>query len=92
MKRSLRARWLLAPLFVVGLILVSDKIVAENDVKDIFEKRCSLCHPVSKPLGQSKSGEEWRKTVTKMKGYAGGRISNEEAETITKYLTEIRGK
>ena len=92
MKTLLRVGLLLAIVLLVGLIPISG-IGAENrDVKAIFEKRCSLCHPASRPLSTTKSGEEWKKTVNRMKGYAGDRISDKDAETIVEYLTEIRGK
>ena len=39
-----------------------------------------------------RSGEEWQKTVSRMKGYADGRISDKDAGIIIEYLTEIRGK
>jgi len=35
---------------------------------------------------------EWRETVMRMKGLAGGKISDAEAEAIIKYLNETRGK
>ena len=92
MKRLLGVRWLLAPLLVGSFISVSIIRAADNDGKTLFENRCSLCHPTSRPLGVTKSAEQWRQTVTKMKDYAGGRISDEEAETIINYLTKIRGK
>jgi len=77
---------------VVGLILVSGTTAEESDAKGLFEKRCSLCHPTSRPLEKTKSSEEWEKTVMRMKGYAGDRISEKDAKIITGYLTEIRGK
>lgn len=92
MRSLLKIGLFLIPLVAVSLILVVDMTAADNDAKVLFEKRCSMCHPTSRPLSKSKSGEEWRQTVTRMKKYAGGRISDEEAEIIINYLTEIRGK
>ena len=92
MKTLLRVGLLLTPLVVVGLIPISAITAEESDAKGIFEKRCSLCHPTSRPLGKTKSSEEWEKTVMRMKGYAGDRISDQDAKIITGYLTEIRGK
>ena len=92
MKTLLRVGLLLTPLVVVGLIPISAITAEESDAKGLFEKRCSLCHPTSRPLGKTKSSEEWEKTVMRMKGYAGDRISDQEAKIITGYLTEIRGK
>ena len=92
MKTLLRVGLLLTPLAVVGLIPISAITAEESDAKGIFEKRCSLCHPTSRPLGKTKSSEEWEKTVKRMKGYAGERISDQDAKIITVYLAEIRGK
>ena len=92
MKTLLRVGLLIPPLLVVGLIPISGTTAENSDVKAIFEKRCSLCHPTSRPMSTTKSGEEWKKTVNRMKGYAGGRISDKDAEDIVEYLTEIRGK
>jgi hypothetical protein len=92
MKGLLKIGLLIMPLAVVGLILVRSETAAESDAKGLFEKRCSLCHPTSRPLSKNKSGDEWRQTITRMKNYAGDRISDEEVELIIDYLTEIRGK
>ena len=92
MNRSIGTRWLLVLLVAVSLTLVSVAADAEDDAKALFEKRCSLCHPASRPLGMTKTPQEWSQTVTRMKGYAGGKISDEEGKIITKYLSEIRGK
>ena len=92
MKILLRVGLFLTPLVVVGLISVSGITAEESDAKGLFEKRCSLCHPTSRPLGKTKSSEEWEKTVMRMKGYAGDRISDKDAKIITEYLAEIRGK
>jgi len=92
MKILLRAGMFLTPLVVVGLISVSGITAEESDAKGLFEKRCSLCHPISRPLSKTKSSEEWENTVLKMKGYAGDRISDEDAKIIAGYLAEVRGK
>jgi hypothetical protein len=92
MKTLLRVGLLLTPLIVVGLISISSITAEVSDAKGLFEKRCSLCHPTSRPLGTTKSSEEWEKTIMRMKGYAGDRISDQDAKIITVYLSEIRGK
>ncbi|MGB6281947.1 MAG: hypothetical protein WBF55_07830 [Syntrophobacteria bacterium] len=92
MKTLLRVGLLLTPLVLVGLIPISGIKAEESDAKALFEKRCALCHPTSRPLGKTKSSEEWEKTVLRMKGYAGERISDQDAKIITVYLAEIRGK
>ena len=92
MQTLLRVGLLLTPLVMVGLIPISGITAQESDAKGLFEKRCSPCHSTSRPLGATKSSEEWKKTVMRMKGYAGDRISDQDAKIITGYLTEIRGK
>ena len=92
MRSLLKIVLFLVPLVAFSLIQGADIKAADSDAEALFENRCSMCHPTSKPLSMSKSGEEWRQTVMRMKARAGDRISDEEAETIIKYLTEIRGK
>ena len=92
MEKCLRIGLLLVPLVVVGLIPVSGITADNSDAKGLFEKRCSLCHPTSRPLSTTKSGEDWQKTVDRMKGRANGRISDMDAGIIIEYLTEIKGK
>ena len=92
MKSLLKIEWLLTLLGVLSLAIIPAMAVEQNEGKVLFEKRCSLCHSISRPLGKTKSAEEWRQTVTKMQGYAGGRISDEEAKVITEYLVATRGK
>ena len=92
MRSLLKIGLFLVPLVVFSLIQAADIKAADSDGKALFENRCSMCHPIDKPLSTSKTGEEWRQTVMRMKGRAGDRISDEEAEIIIKYLTAIRGK
>jgi len=92
MRSLLKIGLFLVLLAAFSLIPAADIKAADSDAKALFENRCSMCHPTSKPLSMRKSGEEWRQTVMRMKARAGDRISDEEAETIIKYLTEIRGK
>ena len=92
MKTLLRVGLLLTPLVLVGLIPILGITAEDSDAKALFKKRCSLCHSTSRPLGKTKSSKEWEKTVMRMKGYAGDRISDQDANIITVYLAEIRGK
>ena len=92
MKSLLIVGLLLTPLVLVGLIPILGITAEDSDAKALFEKRCSLCHSTSRPLGKTKSSNEWEKTVMRMKGYAGDRISDQDANIITVYLAEIRGK
>jgi len=92
MKGVAKAGLFLALLVAFSLILASHMKAADRDAKGLFEKRCSICHSIDRPLSKTKSGEEWRQTVMRMKAHAGDRISDEEAEIIITYLTETRGK
>ena len=92
MQTLLRVGLFLASLALVGMIPIMGITAEDSDAKGLFEKRCSLCHPASRPLSKTKSSEEWEKTVVRMKGYAGDRISDQDAKIIAGYLAEIRGK
>ena len=92
MRSLLKIGLFLVPLVAFSLIQGEEIKATESDAKALFEKRCSICHPTSRPLSKNKSGDEWRQTVTRMKNYAGERISDEEVAIIIDYLTEIRGK
>ena len=92
MRSLLKIGFFLVPLVVFSLIPAPHIKAADSDAQALFEKRCSMCHPTDRPLSKTKSGEEWRQTVMRMQARAGGRISDQEAEIIIKYLTEIRGK
>ena len=78
----------------VALILVPVWGVAAEaqDPKTLFEERCAMCHSLSRPLDKTKTADGWRETVNRMKGYAGGRISDAEAEIISDYLSETRAQ
>ena len=81
----------------LGLLFLSvfplTRTVAQEDASmDLFEARCSLCHETSKPLGETKTADDWRSTVTRMQQHAAGKISDEEREMIIEYLSQVRGK
>lgn len=59
--------------------------------KALFEARCSLCHSVDRALKKSKDRPGWIKTVSRMRGYASGRITEAEADAIMEYLVRTRG-
>jgi mono/diheme cytochrome c family protein len=92
MKRLLKMVCFWAPLLAVSLTPALGPAADNPDPKALFEARCSMCHPLSRPLGKKKTPAEWRETVLRMKGHAAGKISDAEAETIIKYLSETRGK
>jgi len=92
MQRLLKKVWFWAPLITVSLTPASVPAADKADPKALFEARCSMCHPLSRPLEKKKTAAEWRETVMRMKGLAGGKISDAEAEMIIKYLSETKGK
>jgi cytochrome c5 len=92
MKRLVKRVCCLAPLIAVSLIPALSSAADKLDPKALFEARCSTCHPLSRPLEKKKTAAEWRETVLRMKEHAAGKISDAEAETIIKYLSETRGK
>jgi cytochrome c5 len=92
MKRLLKLVSFWAPLLTVSLTPALGPAADKPDPKALFEARCSMCHPLSRPLEKKKTAVEWRETVMRMKGLAGGKVSDAEAEVIIKYLSETRGK
>ncbi len=64
---------------------------APGSAKALFESKCSICHPVSRPLGKTKDRAGWTATVTRMKNGNGCPITDAEAGVIIDYLTNIRG-
>jgi hypothetical protein len=64
---------------------------APGSAKALFEAKCSLCHPVSRPLGKTKDRAGWTATVTRMKNVNGCPITDEEAQRIIGHLVAERG-
>jgi cytochrome c5 len=92
MRTIMRTLCILVVPVAVSLAPISGVAAEANEAKSLFEKRCSLCHSTSRALDKTKTAEEWKQTVSRMKGHAGDRISAADAETISKYLAEIRRK
>ncbi len=59
--------------------------------KALFEAKCSICHPLSRPLGKNKTRKGWTEDVTRMQKVNGCPITDEEARVIIDYLVTIRG-
>ncbi len=59
--------------------------------KSVFQKTCSQCHSLKRPLGKTKVRAGWEKTVDKMsknnKKRSGKGISSMDREEIVNYLT-----
>ena len=64
----------------------------DNDVKKLFEKKCSMCHPSDRAKSKKKSKADWEKTVMRMKNANRAPINDEEASVIIEYLAEHYGK
>ena len=64
---------------------------APGSAKARFESKCSLCHPVSRPLGKTKDRAGWTATVTRMQKVNGCPVSDGEAKQIIDYLVAERG-
>jgi len=59
--------------------------------KALFEAKCSVCHPLSRPLGRNKDRGGWTATVTRMQKVNGCPITDAEAKMIIDYLVAVRG-
>ncbi len=59
--------------------------------KSVFQKTCSKCHKLKRPLGKKKNRAKWEKTIEKMnkkhKKKFGKGISPLDTEEIVNYLT-----
>ncbi len=60
----------------------------EGSAMGLFEAKCSKCHQAERATSTKKDAAGWTSTVNRMKGKSPGHISDVEAETIIKYLTE----
>jgi mono/diheme cytochrome c family protein len=64
--------------------------------KATFEKTCSQCHSINRPLGKKKDKAGWEQTVTRMSSYHArrfnGPISEQDQAAIVQYLASVAGK
>ncbi len=76
-----------------GIAIADEKGVdpAIGRAKELFEAKCAICHPLSRPLGQTMNRDGWMATVTRMQKVNGCPITDEEAKTIVDYLVTVRG-
>jgi nitrate/TMAO reductase-like tetraheme cytochrome c subunit len=63
----------------------------KNNAKLLFEKKCSICHPIRRPKSKRQTREQWEATVMKMRNTYNAPISLEQARTIIDYLAENYG-
>jgi len=59
--------------------------------KAVFEKKCSLCHGISRPLGKNKTAAEWSQTVIRMQKKVPDQISDADVKAIVAYLNAVQG-
>jgi len=62
------------------------------DAKELFEKKCSVCHSLDRPRSKKKALKEWEKTVTRMIASRGAKITDEEAKLVIDYLAKNYGR
>jgi len=80
------------PVLLVSAVAVYAGEETKAEAKALFEKKCIQCHTLDRPRSQRKTEKEWRETVIRMKKENGAPITDEQAETIIRYLTETYGK
>jgi mono/diheme cytochrome c family protein len=66
------------------------QIVAYLLTKNIFEAKCSLCHPTERPLGKSKSAADWLATAQRMSEKKPGTLTEAEVADVAAYLSIVR--
>ena len=59
--------------------------------KALFEAKCSVCHPTTRPLDKAKDRAGWEETVKRMQKKMPDNLNDADAKTIIDYLTSIRG-
>ena len=65
---------------------------AKEEVKPLFEQKCSQCHSIERPKSLKKTGKEWEQTVMRMKNSNGAPLSDAEAKLVIEYLTTHYGR
>lgn len=58
------------------------------EIKQFFEVKCSLCHPLSYTTTTTKKYDDFLMTVYSMKNHRGVLITEEEVLTIAGYINE----
>lgn len=88
----MKTHYVLFPLLALGLF-AGNVIAADSSPtpQELFESKCSVCHPTSRPLGKNKDRAGWEATVKRMQGKQPALISDAEVGIIVDYLTTTRG-
>jgi cytochrome c5 len=90
--KGLTAAMFAAALLCAGIgVHAAPPAGGDAKAKALFEAKCSICHPLSRPLGEHKDRAGWTKTVTEMQKQNGCPITDKEAKTIVDYLVAVRG-
>jgi hypothetical protein len=77
------------PLYALG----QGKEAAKADpAKDLFEKKCTVCHKTDRATSKKKAQKKWDTTVMRMINSRGAQINDGEAKIIIDYLTTNYGK
>jgi hypothetical protein len=63
-----------------------------SEVKQFFEVKCSLCHPLTRITSKRKKYDDWLMTAYSMKNHYGVLITEEEGVVIALYINETYGK
>lgn len=86
MKKKLLCLGLAAGIGIAGSLSAAEKAPAISGT-DLLEKRCSVCHPSSRPKGAKKSPDQWEATVSRMMG-KGAKLSGDEKKVLVEYLSK----
>ena len=77
------------PLYVLGQ---GKEAAKAAPAKDLFVKKCSVCHKADRATSKKKTQKEWDTTVMRMINSRGAQINDGEAKIIIDYLTANYGK
>lgn len=86
MKTKLFCLGLVAGIGIAGIANAAEK-APEINAKDLLEKRCSVCHPASRPKAAKKTPEQWEATVSRMMA-KGAKLSADEKKALVEYLAK----
>lgn len=78
--------------FVSSAVMLTQSKAAEEKGQSLFEKKCGICHSISRAKSKRKTKEQWKSTVLRMKSRNRAPISDREASAIINYLAENYGK
>jgi cytochrome c2 len=66
--------------------------MADDGGKALFEEKCAMCHAIENSTDIRMTKEGWKEVVFRMKEDNGCPMTDDEANTIVKYLTKNYGK